>query len=208
MPEPIETPTVNRALTDPVTVAAALAAGKKVPPDATLILIQDHLEAMSYFDWYEEEADATARAGVAWRLWVALSVHMDVEEKLFYPAAAEATGDKEMIDRAYAEHAAAKKILNDIGAALNGQGELADPLMTSLRVAIEEHVIEEESELFPEVRETGLDLYTLGAKMAVLRVERLLEITGRGTMLSDPATGKGPAKASSQTKGRAKKKSK
>lgn len=208
MPEPIETPTVNRALTDPVTVAAALAAGKKVPPDATQILIQDHLEAMSYFDWYEEEANATARAGVAWRLWVALSVHMDVEEKLFYPAAAEATGDKELVDHAYAEHAAARKFVDEIGAALRGEGELSDATVTSLRVAIEEHVVEEESELFPEVRETGLDLYTLGAQMAALRVQRLMEITGRDPMPGKPRADKTSAKSRSRTKSRAKKKTK
>jgi hypothetical protein len=201
MPEAIESPVVNRALTDPTTLSAALAAGKKIPPDATLILIQDHLEAVSYFDWFEDEADPTKRAGVAWRLCVALSAHMEVEEKLFYPAAAAATNDKEMIDRAYAEHAEAKKYVQEIKMALQGVGEISDKTMSSLRVAIEQHVTEEETELFPEVRETGLDLYTLGAKMAAYRVELLQEMTAAGRPQPDivPAAKK-PAKSRSRKK--------
>ena len=53
--------------------------------------------------------------------------------------------------------------------------------MSQLREAIEQHVIEEESELFPAVRATDLDLYAVGRFLAARRVERLFVLTGRNT---------------------------
>lgn len=163
---------------EPVSLGAALIADKKVRPDATLLLAQDHREAMGYFSWYELAGDKATRLAVATKLCVALSAHMQVEEEIFYPAAREATGDDALVGHSEEEHAEARKLVKKAEAAIK-RGEAPDEAVAALRPAIEEHVEEEENELFPQVRDTDLDLYDLGRRMAARKVELLFELTGR-----------------------------
>ena len=53
--------------------------------------------------------------------------------------------------------------------------------MAELRQDIEHHATEEETELFPALRETELDLYAIGRFLAARRLERLFLSTGRDT---------------------------
>lgn len=163
---------------EPVSLGAALIAGKKVTPDATLLLMQEHREAMSYFSWYELATDTATKVAVAKKLCAALRAHMQVEEEIFYPAAREAAGDDALVGDSVEEHAEARKLVEKAEAAMK-RGKAPDEAIAALRPAIEEHVEEEENELFPDVRDSGLDLYELGGRMAARKVELLFELTGR-----------------------------
>lgn len=168
----------DRGMGEPISLAAVLLAGKKVAPDAILLLMQDHLEAMAFFDMHRERGDPDAKAEIARKLCAALRAHMEVEEEIFYPAAREATGDDALLDHAIEEHRQARELVEQIEAA----GSAAeDGLVERLRAAIEEHVAEEEGRLFPELRGTELDFYALGRLVAARRVELLFRLTGRAT---------------------------
>lgn len=172
------TPGTDPGKRDPVSLEAALIAGKKVPPDATLLLNQDHREAMAYFDWYENAKDDATRLAVATKLCAALRAHMEVEEEIFYPLAREAIADKGIVDHGVDEHKQARAILERAEAAIK-RGKAPDEEMFELRQAIEEHVDDEESELFPEVRKSELDLYQLGTQLAARKTELLFALTRR-----------------------------
>ncbi len=68
------------------------------------------------------------------------------------------------------EHAGAKNLIAEIEAMQPGQ-PLYDAKVKVLGEQIRHHVEEEETELFPEVRETGIDLDALGAKLAARKAE-------------------------------------
>lgn len=169
----------DRGRADPVSLGAALIAGKKVAPDVTLLLAQDHVEALGYFDW-AESATGRARSAVVQKLCAALIAHMRAEEEILYPAARAAFSgaDDEVVERAYDEHEEAREIVDQLMARKAPKGGVAAALK-KLREAIQEHVDEEERNLFPKLRATDLDLHALGRQAAARRAELLLELTGR-----------------------------
>jgi ferritin-like metal-binding protein YciE len=165
----------ERGCGEPISLGASLLAGKKVGPDITQMLAEDHRTVMGWFDWYEAEGDPARRAMVQANILDALWAHMAAEEEIFYPQAAAKTGDERLVPRAIAEHEVAKKLMRAIA-----RGEVDAPAaMASLRAEIARHIVEEEGQLFPLVRECGLDLYEVGRFAAARRVERLLDLTGR-----------------------------
>lgn len=163
---------------DPISPAAALMAGKKVAPDATLLLEQDHRKVTSYFLAYQAASDSRVKLLLVAHICIELEAHARLEEEIFYPAAREATGDDELLEHALEEHAEAKKMIAELRGAA-GEGKTRDDLVTKLQKAIEDHVEEEETQLFAELRATDLDLYALGRRMAARRPEVFAELTGR-----------------------------
>jgi hemerythrin superfamily protein len=138
-------------------------------PDAIALLEADHREVEGYFDAYKDE-DAGGKKLLARKICAALRVHAQIEEELFYPAARAATKAKDLLDEATVEHAGAKVLIAEIEAMQPGM-PLYDAKVTVLGEQIQHHVREEEGELFPKVRESGLDLQALGAVMAERKAE-------------------------------------
>jgi hemerythrin superfamily protein len=161
------------------TKAAARASKKQASPapaappqDAIALLEADHREVDALFDRYEE-ADGDAEKGeLAAQICLALKVHAQIEEELFYPPARDKTGDADLVDEAVVEHMGAKTLVAQIEAMKPGQ-PLYDALVKVLSEQVRHHVEEEETELFPEVRETRMDLDALGAKLAARKAELL-----------------------------------
>ena len=143
-------------------------------PDAIALLEADHREVEALFDRYEAAEDDAQKGELAAQICLALTVHAQIEEELFYPPAREKTGDADLVDEAIVEHMAAKTLIAQIEAMQPGQ-PLYDAKVKVLSEQIRHHVEEEESELFPEVRETRVDLDTLGARLADRKAE-LLEL--------------------------------
>ena len=147
---------------------------KSEPPatgqDAISLLEADHRQVDSWFEAYEAlESDAEKKA-LADQICLALKVHTQIEEELFYPPAREKTGDADLLDEAVVEHAGAKNLIAEIEAMKPGQ-PLYDAKVKVLGEQVRHHVEEEETELFPEVRETDIDLAALGAKLAARKAE-------------------------------------
>lgn len=155
---------------DPISPAAALMAGKKVGPDATLLLEIEHREVEGFFAAYAKTSDKQTKLRLMERICLDLEAHTELEETVFYPAAREATGDDKLLDHAEQEHGEAKEMVAELRKAAEA-GKTADELVQKLQKAIADHVEEEESQLFPELRETDLDLYALGRRMAARRPE-------------------------------------
>ena len=76
---------------------------------------QDHREVEEWFDEYNElkEDDGRKRALVE-KICLALKVHAQIEEEIFYPQAREATKDNDLIDEAAVEHATVKHLIGEI----------------------------------------------------------------------------------------------
>ena len=138
--------------------------------DAIALLEADHREVHSYFDAFEATSGKADKKALADKICLALKVHAQIEEELFYPRAREKTGDGDLIDEALVEHAGAKILIAQIEAMLPGQ-PLYDAKVKVLGEQVRHHVEEEETELFPEVRDTQIDLDALGTKLASRKAE-------------------------------------
>ncbi|HKU97703.1 MAG TPA: hemerythrin domain-containing protein [Vineibacter sp.] len=164
------------AASDPRTLAEALRAGKKVGPDAINLLIQDHREVMTLFEAYDEETDSAVKLALARRICMDLRVHMAFEEELFYTASRQVVDEEEIVDDAYDEHDEAKSLISKIEERTSADATLTRNIR-ALRTAIEQHVTIEETDLFPKVRASALDLWDLGVPMVVRRAELFAEET-------------------------------
>lgn len=160
---------------EPVRLAAALQTGKKVPPDVTGLLADDHRTVLGWFRWYEGTADRGMRKQLIRRICTALRAHMAAEEEFFYPAVREVDAGAPSAERALAEHAQAKSLIDELERAPDDAGA-ADTLVLKLKREIAAHVAEEETQLFPLARRAPLDLYALGSRVAARRVETLLRL--------------------------------
>lgn len=129
------------------------------------ILEADHRRVEDLFDEYEDAEDASDKKQLAVKICTALQAHTQIEEEIFYPAAREAIETPELIDEAIVEHASAKQLIGEIENMEPGD-ELYDAKVKVLQEQVLHHVEEEESELFPQVEASELDLEALGKKMA------------------------------------------
>ena len=135
------------------------------PADAIKLLKDDHKEVKAWFKQYESLEDEAEKQALADRICLALTVHARIEEEIYYPAARGAIDDDDLLDEAEVEHAGAKQLIAEIQSMKAGD-RLFDAKVTVLGEYIAHHVEEEESEMFPESRDSDLDLKALGAQLA------------------------------------------
>jgi hypothetical protein len=143
--------------------------------DAIAQLEADHREVDGYFEQYEALTSDSEKKALANKICLALKVHTQIEEELFYPPARKETGDGDLLDEAVVEHAGAKNLIAEIEAMMPGQ-PLYDAKVKVLGEQVRHHIEEEETELFPEVRETDIDLEALGSKLATRKAELMASL--------------------------------
>lgn len=151
--------------------------GKSRPADAIKLLKADHKEVRQMFEAFDKTDDDAKKQELADRICKALTVHAQIEEEIFYPAAYEALDEDgdDMVDEAAVEHASAKDLIAQIQASRVGE-PLFDAKVTVLGEYINHHVEEEESELFPECRASDMDLKSLGAALEARKAELMAAV--------------------------------
>jgi hypothetical protein len=171
---------------DPATLEALLAAGKKLPPEATSLLMQDHAEVRAMFRQHEAEEDQDTKAMLARKICAALTVHAQIEEEIFYPEAGAALEDDELVSEAVDEHGEMKEQIARIVEELAAEKSITRPVKRLMQL-VEHHVAEEEAEMFPDMRQTVVDLYDIGSRLAAQRAEALLTLR-RETLSAETGT--------------------
>ena len=151
---------------------------RATPNDAIKLLEADHKQVAKWFEEFEATNGAKTKAKLAEQICLALKVHTQIEEEIFYPASREAfsSEQEEMVDEAVVEHASAKNLIAEIEAMEVGD-ELFDAKVHVLMEMIEHHVEEEEKEYFPEARKTDMDMEALGIQMAERKEQLMAQLT-------------------------------
>jgi hemerythrin superfamily protein len=174
-------------------------------PDAVEILMQDHKDVDALFKEYEslqDQGSDAAREELAGLICQALSIHARIEEELFYPAARAARGvESKLVDEAAVEHQSLKDIIGRLLKA-PASDPLYDAGVSVLAEYTRHHVKEEESELFPEVRKSGIDLVALGAAL-IARKEALMTHSDASPQRKASAKPKARKPATPKSNGRA-----
>lgn len=134
--------------------------------DAIALLKEDHREVESLFSRFDD-ADDSERVSLAEQICVALTVHAQVEEELFYPASKKALEERghKLVAEAEVEHGSLKQLIQEINGS-SPKDECFEAQITVLNEYVQHHVREEENRLMPMVRSAGVDLDDLGEQIA------------------------------------------
>jgi hemerythrin superfamily protein len=140
--------------------------------DAIKLLKQDHREVEKLIGEFER-ARTPKKAQIAEEICRQLSVHAQIEEEIFYPAARAALKSEDLVDEAEVEHRTAK----DLIALIQGgaENELFEARVQVLGEYVKHHVREEEKEMFAQLQPRKIDLEELGRRMMQRKQELLGE---------------------------------
>ncbi|TMH66589.1 MAG: hemerythrin domain-containing protein [Betaproteobacteria bacterium] len=170
--------------------------------DAIDLLRRDHEAVEDLFDQLEDaresendEEMATLVASVC----SALTVHAQIEEELFYPAIRQLPEAADMVDEAAVEHQMIKDLVAQLEAMHPGD-DLFEAKVTVLSEYVKHHVKEEEGEIFPEAKDSDIDLEALGKKLAVRKTELAGEPGAAPPARKSATATKRHARASSRAK--------
>jgi hemerythrin superfamily protein len=138
------------------------------------LLKSDHEQVKQLFDQY----DALSQSGtseqdkqqLARRICTMLTAHATVEEEILYPAARTTIQEPQLVDEATVEHASAKDLIAQIEG-MSPSDPLYDAKLKVLGEYVKHHVKEEENELFPQLKQSGVDLQALGEQLAARKQE-------------------------------------
>jgi len=155
--------------------------------DATDLLQRDHRQVESWFHACESLSDDQQKAELIQRICMALQVHAQIEEEIFYPRARAETGEEGLVQEAIQEHAEVKRMVAEIEQR-QAQGQDCTEQLEAMRQAVMHHVQEEENEMFPKVRSSDIDLFALGSELATRRSELMQQMTAQK---SQPNSGGG-----------------
>ena len=136
-------------------------------PNAINLLTEDHAKVRKMFKQFEkmkEKMDDTEKSELVQQICMELTLHTQVEEEIFYPAAREAIEEQDLLDEAEVEHASAKELISQLQS-MQPSDELYDAKVTVLGEYVEHHAKEEEKEMFPKVRKARLDLELLAEQI-------------------------------------------
>jgi len=138
--------------------------------DGFEVLRAEHREVTQLFDRYQQSPDDQ----LAHAIFNALTLHTQAEERALYPELRRLVdGGDDLADEAEAEHGAVKAL---IARAYDSPPPDLAPLVQSIRSDVEGHVQREESEIFPEMREAGVDAAQLAERLE--NAKRELETRG------------------------------
>lgn len=143
--------------------------------DAIALLKADHKEVAEMLEKFENARSTKAK--LAQQICLALTVHAQIEEEIFYPAAREALGDegRDLLDEARVEHNSLKELITRIEGS-SPEDDLFDAHVKVLGEYVKHHVKEEEGELFPKLRKSDLDLIAVGEELAARKKQLMSQM--------------------------------
>ncbi|HEY6924593.1 MAG TPA: hemerythrin domain-containing protein [Steroidobacteraceae bacterium] len=151
----------------------AAQAARPIAPYITTMIRLDHTHALALFRRIRPWTSAGRKRAIITNACIALEVHAQLEEEIFYPALRKALGDDELLDKSVPEHDEMRELVRS----LRGKDVEAadyDETVHSLMQAVLHHVADEESMLLPQAELLlGDELADLGLQMTRRRMELL-----------------------------------
>ena len=150
----------------PRSSTARRASTRTARKDAISLLKADHRQVEKWFGEFEKARADSRKTELAAQICLALRVHTQIEEEIFYPAFIEATEDREIHHEAIVEHDGAKRLIEQIEAS-GPDEEFFDAKVKVLAEMIKHHVKEEEQPggMFAKARQSEMDLQAIGESL-------------------------------------------
>lgn len=141
----------------------------KLSPRATTMIQMDHTHVMATFHKYEIDASVSAKRAIVDTICLALEIHAQLEEEIFYPAMDEL--DAKEVARSVPEHDEMKRLVAVLRSMDPSEKSFDETFMTLMRNVIQ-HVAHEETVLLPQAERLIPErLSELGARMTKRRLE-------------------------------------
>jgi|RhiMetdeSRZDD1v2_1073273.scaffolds.fasta_scaffold83628_3 hemerythrin-like domain-containing protein len=120
------------------------------PEDAIAMLKADHQRVRDLFQEYEAAQDQQAKRDIAEEAFVELEMHAQLEEQVFYPAVEDETDElgQELVEESLQEHQTVKDLIQELRE-MGSDAKAFDTKFKELVRNVEQHVEEEESQMFP-----------------------------------------------------------
>ncbi len=156
------------------TKTAALEKKRPANQDAIALLKADHEAVNLLFSEFENTRSPADKKALVAEICAALSVHVQIEEEIFYPAIQAALKDKLLVPEALVEHAGVKELMSQLQH-VEPDGKMYDARVKVLSEYVRHHVKEEHNEMFPMVKTSSVDLMELGGRMSARKDELLAQ---------------------------------
>ena len=151
----------------------------KVAPSITDMIRADHSRVLSTFHRYKAGTSPTTKRALVSTICLALEVHAQAEEEIFYPAMGSVDGST--VGKLIPEHDKMRNLIGALRGMEAGAPEYDSTVMELMREVIH-HVAEEETVLLPEAeRVLGERVSELGARFLKRRVQLMAPHAGEMT---------------------------
>src|SRR5262249_26298253 len=120
------------------------------PNDTIEMLTVDHRQVHALFQQYADTPDTYLKQIIAEHVFAELTLHMLLEETVFYPAFAEQAEEegKQLVNEALQDHQEIKALIETLQETDDDAAFEAG--FQELRAQVEQHIEDEEARMFPE----------------------------------------------------------
>jgi hemerythrin-like domain-containing protein len=136
--------------------------------DAVSLLTADHQLLLGYFDQLRgpphDPASRRCREELVAKITGLLKLHLEIENTIFYPAAALSKCDESVAIESSFEQDDEQYVIEQLEALSMDDPDYEETL-SSLAEQLREHVLEEETEIFPRLKAARIDMDALGIKI-------------------------------------------
>jgi hemerythrin superfamily protein len=155
----------------------------RITPSATNMIRMDHTSVMASFHQYTPDSRPQTRKALAGTICLALEIHAQLEEEIFYPALRGVVTDATVLDKSVPEHNEMKRLIERLRGMEPSDAAFDATLMELMRDVMH-HVADEETVLLPEAeRMLGEErLAELGAEMTKRRLQLMAPRAGEMAM--------------------------
>jgi len=149
----------------------APAALSHLSPSITKMIRMDHSHVMVVFHKYEVDASPSKKQAIVNTVTLALEIHAQLEEEIFYPALQAVAADNEALKKAKPEHNEMKRLIAKLRSMSPSDANYDATFMELMRDVVH-HVADEETIMLPAAESLLKDrLGELGAKMTARRLQ-------------------------------------
>ena len=151
--------------------AAAGRASRRASPEITTLIRLDHTHVLAAFRRYHGHSSAAYKQAVVANVCLALDIHAQLEEEIFYPALFGQDDSTGELDKSVAEHQQMRLLMQRLRQMTPGDTRYDGTFYELIRTVLH-HVADEETILLP-LAETELhdQLRELGWRMTVRRLQ-------------------------------------
>jgi hemerythrin superfamily protein len=150
----------------------------RVTPSATTMIRMDHTHVMALFHRFKANASPVRKQALVQNACLALEVHAQLEEEIFYPALRVIMQGDQVLEKSEPEHDEMKRLIAQLRESLDKQdvssdSQFDDRFLELMRMVIH-HVADEETRLLPAAERLMADqLADMGVRMTERRIELL-----------------------------------
>ncbi len=145
----------------------------KLSPCITTMIRMDHTHVLALARRYHPYTSPEKKLALVTNACLALEVHAQLEEEIFYPALRASASSDPILDKSVPEHNEMRRLISALRNMQPEDGGYDDTFMELIRLVLH-HVADEETRLLPEAERT-LDgqLRELGQQMTKRRLQLL-----------------------------------